>query len=426
MSNIANEFTCLLLALVAGTSAALAVGGHFVSRLTNNIHVSSPLPLWTAALAVPVALYFRSKHYWLHNIRIHNTQPALVYPHRDPVLGSDWITDMMKAVKAHKILQVWDSLFYTVGSTYWAQNIGTWIVMTNEPENVKALLSSQFEKWEILGVRQKVIQLAVGPRGIFSVNGGEWHEARSMIRPSFVRNQIADMECMDRHVDNFLKRIPRDGGKVDLQELFYMFTMDVATDFMFGYSTETLVNPSPEALEFTKSFDYALLAAASRARLGWIAFLMPDKKLDQSVATCQRFIGRYVEEALREDRVKERPYVFMTELLASGASREYVRDQLLAMILGGRDTSASTMSSLFWTLARRPDVLAKMRAEIARLEGRKPTWEELKELKYLSMVLKEGLKTFPYKEMSTRYNADLINSVEVVGTRVNKHADGHG
>lgn len=232
MSSIANEFTYLLLALVSGTSIALAIGGHLVSRLTSSGHVSSPLPLWAVVPMTPVALYFRSKHYWLYKMRIHNTQPAVTYPHRDPILGTDWITDMLKAVRAYKILQVWDSLFGTVGNTYWAQNIGAWIIMTNEPDNVKALLSGQFDTWQILGVRQKVIQLAVGPRGIFSVNGGEWHEARAMIRPSFVRNQIADMECTDRHVDNFLNRIPRDGGKVDLQELFYLFTMDIATDFM--------------------------------------------------------------------------------------------------------------------------------------------------------------------------------------------------
>lgn len=108
------------------------------------------------------------------------------------------------------------------------------------------------------------------------------------------------------------------------------------------------------------------------------------------MATCQQFIDQYIKEALAKDRAKERPYVFMNEMLESGASHEYVRDQLLAMILGGRDTSASTLSSLFWTLARRPDVLRKMRMEIASLGGRKPSWEELKELKYLSMVLKEG------------------------------------
>lgn len=159
----------------------------------------------------------------------------------------------------------------------------------------------------------------------------------------------------------------------------------------FGYSTNILSDPSSEALDFTRSFDHALLSAAQRARLGWIVLLMPDKKLNEAAATCRRFIDRYVKEALASGREKERPYVFMNEMFASGASQEYVRDQLLAMILGGRDTSASTMSSLFWILARRPDVVEKLTAEIAGLDGRKPTWEELKELKYLNMVLKEGM-----------------------------------
>lgn len=151
-----------------------------------------------------------------------------------------------------------------------------------------------------------------------------------------------------------------------------------------------LERPSPEALEFTRSFDYALLTASNRSRMSWIAFLWPNRKLNAAAKTCQRFIDHYVNEALSGKQAKERPYVFMNEMLASGASQETVRDQLLAMILGGRDTSASTMSSLFWTLARRPDVVKKMRDEVKGLGDRKPTWEELKELKYVNMVLKES------------------------------------
>lgn len=94
-------------------------------------------------------------------------------------------------------------------------------------------------------------------------------------------------------------------------------------------------------------------------------------------------------------RVKERPYVFLNELLGSGASPEHIRDQLLAIIIGGRDTSAGTMSSLFWTLARRPDVVRKIRTEIAVLGTRKPTWEDLKGFKYLNFVLKESKSNPP-------------------------------
>lgn len=152
------------------------------------------------------------------------------------------------------------------------------------------------------------------------------------------------------------------------------------------------MKPTPETLEFAQAFDYALMAAASRARRGWVAYLVPDKRFDDSVKICQRFIDRYVASALSDGggRVKERPYVFLNELLGSGASAEHIRDQILAIIIGGRDTSAGTLSSLFWTLARRPDVVAKIKDEIAVLKGERPTWEDLKSFKYLNMVLKES------------------------------------
>ena len=119
--------------------------------------------------------------------------------------------------------------------------------------------------------------------------------------------------------------------------------------------------------------------------------LLPDKKLNKSVAYCKAFIDQHVASALSQDKVKERPYVFMNEMLESGAPHEEITGQLMAMILGGRDTSASTLSSMFWELARRPEMVRKIRDEVNGLDGRRPTWEELKGLKYLNNVLKEGM-----------------------------------
>lgn len=158
----------------------------------------------------------------------------------------------------------------------------------------------------------------------------------------------------------------------------------------FGYPTNTLISPTEETMEFARSFDYMLHASASRGRLGWMSFFVPDKVFDKSVATCKRYINWYVSKAIADSKIKERPYVFLNELLDSGASQEQIRDQLLSIIIGGRDTSAGTMSSMFWILARRPDVYQKARDEISVLGGRKPTWEDLKGFKYINMVLKES------------------------------------
>ena len=164
-------------------------------------------------------------------MRIHGCQPAAVYPHIDPIMGSDWIIHTAKHLKAGTLLEAWHEHF-RYNSTYWSQSFGSWNITTIEPENVKALLSSHFDVWIIGGLRLKTVLTALGPHAIFSVNGKDWQDSRALIRPSFVRNQIADLACTDRHVDNFLARVPIDGSVVDLQDLFYEFMMDVSTDFM--------------------------------------------------------------------------------------------------------------------------------------------------------------------------------------------------
>ncbi|KAL5086822.1 cytochrome P450 [Trichoderma sp. SZMC 28011] len=395
MSLIVSEIAAFVGAALAGTYIAWSVLERIVLVAANE-HLTpfaSYASLGVAIVLVPVFALLRRNHHYLRGTRVNGCKPANVYPHRDPILGLDILRISVKALKEYKLLELWDKLLNTYNGTYWFSSTGKWMLITSEPENFKTLLSTKFEDWPMKSLRQQVSILTLGPYSIFAVNGPEWQHTRAMIRPSFVRNQIADLECTDRHVENFLARLPRDGSKFDIDKLLYHFTMDVSTDFMFGYSTSILTSPTKESLEFMTAFDYLLTTSTNRARLGWVALLKPDKKFDEYVKITQQFVDHHVSQALAQEKM-ERPYIFMNEIIKSGASHREVRDQLLSLILGGRDTSASTMSSLFWVLARRPDVLKKLREEIAELEGRKPTWEELKNLKYLNMVLKETLRLY--------------------------------
>ena len=89
-------------------------------------------------------------------------------------------------------------------------------------------------------------------------------------------------------------------------------------------------------------------------------------------------------------KLNDQQYIFSYELSKKTINRTEITDQLLNILLAGRDTTASLLGITFWVLARRPDVWKKLRDEIAPLEGRKPTYQELKYLTYLSWVLNEG------------------------------------
>lgn len=117
-----------------------------------------------------------------------------------------------------------------------------------------------------------------------------------MLRPNFVRTQIGDVEMFERHVEHLIQRIPRDGSAVGLQELFFRFSLDVATDLLFGESTNTLAPgfANAEITKFVDAYGYCLQAldgsglAAEEVgpfgfAWGFLKLFLPNPELKQQI-----------------------------------------------------------------------------------------------------------------------------------------------
>lgn len=87
--------------------------------------------------------------------------------------------------------------------------------------------------------------------------------------------------------------------------------------------------------------------------------------------------------------------MFIEHLAKTGSSPKKIQDELINILLAGRDTTAGLLAHLWYILARRPDVFTKLRTEVLRLDGREPTFEEIKEMKYLQYCLNEALRLYP-------------------------------
>lgn len=94
--------------------------------------------------------------------------------------------------------------------------------------------------------------------GIFTEDDKGWERSRALVRPNFVRQQVADLDMFESHVNHLIDSIPRDGSAVDLQDLFFGLTMDSATEFLFGKSTNMLAPglETKSANDFVKAFVY--------------------------------------------------------------------------------------------------------------------------------------------------------------------------
>lgn len=68
-------------------------------------------------------------------------------------------------------------------------------------------------------------------------------------------------------------------------------------------------------------------------------------------------------------------------------------DEAVTMVLAASETQATTMSWLFYELARRPEIGRRLRAELAGvLDGRTPSFADIPRLPYLRDVLNEALR----------------------------------
>lgn len=93
-----------------------------------------------------------------------------------------------QAVKARTWLPWMESEFKKHGTTFKRPILGRDIVVTCNPENIKAILATQFQDYG-LGNRYQHFLPLLGD-GIFTLDGNGWSHSRALLRPQFSREQV--------------------------------------------------------------------------------------------------------------------------------------------------------------------------------------------------------------------------------------------
>lgn len=132
--------------------------------------------------------------------------------------------------------------------------------------------------------------------------------------------------------------------------------------------------------------------------VGKFTNFFPDKKYSDSLKYVHSYVRTYVDKAIalqisspqKSESTDRDRYIFLEELAKSGQSATKIQAELLNILLAGRDTTASLLTVLFMILSREKNVLAKLRKEVMSLEGRNPTFEEIKDMKYLKWCINES------------------------------------
>ncbi|KAI4216873.1 MAG: hypothetical protein LQ351_000822 [Letrouitia transgressa] len=326
--------------------------------------------------------------------------------------GIDLVLRSIRATKACKDLEFWEYLYtqcsppLSGSKTVEFRIGGQRFIFTADPENIKAILASQFsdyarrafyEDWkDFLG------------SSIFTTDGEAWHNSRNLIRPQFVKTRVSDLDIFEKHVQRLMSLVKANGQEFDISELFYQFTLDTTTDFLLGRSVDSLGHPDRP---FAKAFAEVQRVQTMIARAGPFQRFVSRRTFYESLAIMNSFIEPFIQETLKsspqelEEKHKSTSREsFLDALGKFTRDRAVMRDQIVAVLLAGRDTTAGTLSLLFKELSANPDVYAKIRKEILDKVGptRAPAYEDLKSMQYLHHAINETLRLYPAVPFNVR------------------------
>lgn len=181
---------------------------------------------------------------------------------------------------------------------------------------------------------------------------------------------------------------------MDLQQLFFRLTFDNVVELLLNEKVSTLsCTPGSHLHKVIEAFDNVGNLVNRRAALGPLLRFYRDTEMNATCKILHDFVDRIVEKAYIKRKAQkdcEPPHSFLESILDSTNDLVKIRFEVLGLLLAGRDTAASVMSNLFFVLAGRPDIWKKLQTEVACLEGRKPTYDDIKGLKYLRQVIDES------------------------------------
>ncbi|KAK7451227.1 hypothetical protein VKT23_012565 [Stygiomarasmius scandens] len=402
-----------------------------------NVRPASWVLITTSILVLPALLFVRI----LYRRIVARSRAAALGARLVPVVEGRWPGNLdipLLLGEARKTGYPGDGFWDFInkyGPTVNIHMLGINHVFTTNPDHIQRVLASNFNN-HVKGDTFQFNMRSVLGVGVFNSDGDMWKFHRSMTRPFFNRDKITRLELFDRHAEHVvvqMKRRLKEGYPIDFQDLMGRFTLDSATEFLFGSCfhslRETLPYPhnAPEsnrraAMTEAESFATAFLACqeivSQREDLGhllWPFFEILQDKSKEPMKVVGGHIEKFVREALKKSQSAEKTEekteegieeTLLDQLVSMTDDPKLIKDEVLNILIAGRDTTAGTLSFIIYLLSIHPKVLSKLREEISLNVGKDPrrklTFEGIRGCKYLRAVINETLRLFPIVPFNVR------------------------
>ena len=291
--------------------------------------------------------------------------------------------------------------------------MGDEIILTRDPENLKAICVSQVNDYDFVTDRMATLEPLIGT-GVLNNAGEAWKHSRALLRPQFAREIVSDLEMEERHLDDVWPvvdtELAEDGwtGAIDLQSTFFNLTLGTSIDFLIGHKTNVqnaraanCKGRDTKALSMREDYVIAGIWTYIKFLFGKRHWIVPSWSLQYRSERIRGFLRPFIRAALDRldekeevNKINEGRFIFLEDLVKSTKDPIKLENELIGVFAAARGTTAAFLTWTIYFLARNPQVFDKLRAAVVSqfgLTSEGITLKGLEASEYLGMVTKESL-----------------------------------
>jgi cytochrome P450 family 97 subfamily B polypeptide 3 len=271
------------------------------------------------------------------------------------------------------------------------------------------------------GILAEILEPIMG-KGLIPADPETWNVRRRQIVPAFHQAWLEHMVGLFGYCNqpllaslDAIATTSSSTKKAEMETYFCSVALDIIGLSVFNYEFGSVTKESP----VIKAVYSALVEAEHRSmtpapywNLPLANQLVPrlrkfnadlqllntvlDGLIDQAKTTRQ---VEDIEELERRNynEVKDPSLLrFLVDMRGADIDNKQLRDDLMTMLIAGHETTAAVLTWALFELTKNPLVLKQAQEEIdAVLGDRTPTYQDIKDLKYLRLVVAETLRMYP-------------------------------
>lgn len=271
--------------------------------------------------------------------------------------------------------------------------IENWLI--SDPDAIHELLVTKADSFQKDVITHELSQLL--GQGLLTAEGELWKKNRKLAAPNLQRKQIA--AYADTMVDFTRRNLEhwQHGERRELHHDMMHLTMEIVVKTLFN------LDPGPELVDVGKAVDVSMHYFHLMTHTPWRfvpEFLpMPARReFEKSVELLDRIVFDLIEKRRGATEGDDLLFRLMRAQDEDGQTMSHtqLRDEVITMFLAGHETTALTVSYTWFLLMKHPTVKARVFEEVDRVLGdRAGRDEDVKNLSYLTAVIKESMRVYP-------------------------------